>query len=305
MRTTVSADITFKDYYHKFIENSKSEVAKLNNEIIAINAVIDRLHQCIIPRREDIRTNYGLTLDRYIEFKTKEYNPELALYKRVRYLYNKQNQNNNDRDLNNLLNYIQALAKKNEIKVKLEYATEKVNMTYNKYQEYVFEYYNKVQSVLLMGDAYKFNNGIGSISINRFKISKRPVRIDIKETNNNYKKIIAEGKTPYDEAMAKWCKEHGYEYDGVKYKVNKVVDHVYRIYINETDKRYKCKMSFWSANYINAKYRKNTYQEIADAYCKTLEDIFRLQVSIDIKLKLLLIKFPGYFVNFVRDVNKQ
>ena len=305
MRATVSADITFKDYYHKFIENSKSEVARLNNEIIAINAVIDRFHQCLIPRREDIRTNYGLTLDRYIEFKTKEYNPELALYKRVRYLYNKRNQDNNDIDLSNLLNYTQALAKKNEIKVKLELATEKVNMTYNKYQEYVFEYYNKVQSILLMGDAYKFNNGIGSISINRFKVTKRPIRIDIKETNNNYKKIIAEGKTPYDEAMAEWCEEHGYEYDGVKYKVNRIVNHVYRIYINETDKRYKCKMSFWSANYINSKYRKNTYQEIADTYCKTLEDIFRLQVSVDIKLKLLLIKFPGYFVNFVRDVNKQ
>lgn len=305
MRTIVSADITFKDYYHKFIENSKSEVAKLNNETIAINAVIDRLHQCIIPRRGDIRINYGLTLDRYIEFKTKEYNPELALYKRVRYLYNKQNQNDNDRDLNNLLNYVQALAKKNEIKIKLEYAIEKVNMTYNKYQEYVFEYYNKVQSVLLMGDAYKFNNGIGSISINRFKVTKRPIRIDIKETNNNYKKIIAEGKTPYNEAMAEWCKEHGYKYDGVKYKVNRIVNHVYRIYINETDKRYKCKMSFISANYINTKYRKSNYQEIVDTYCKTFEDIFKLQVSIDIKLKLLLIKFPGYFVNFVRDVNKQ
>lgn len=305
MRATVSADITFKDYYHKFIENSKSEVARLNNEIIAIDAVIDRLYQYLIPRREEIHNQFGLTLDRYIEFKNKEFNPELALYKKVRYIYNKRLKDYNERDLNNLLSFTQALIKKNEIQTKLDIANEKVNMTYNKYQEYVFEYYNKVQSILLMGDAYKFNNGIGLISINRFKISKRPVRIDIKETNNNYKKIISEGKTPYDEAMAKWCEEHGYEYDGVKYKVNRVVDHVYRIYINETDKKYKCKMSFWSANYINAKYRKNTYKEIADTYCKTLEDIFRLQVSIDIKLKLLLIKFPGYFVNFVRDVNKQ
>lgn len=304
MRITVSADIIFKDYYNKFINKSKTEVANLNNQINAINDIIDRFYLDLLPRREYIKHVFGLDINRYIEFNNKEFNPINSLYKKVSYINRYKYKDEYKNDINSLLNYCSAINKKQELIEEKELAEIKANMNYNTYQNYVFEYYNKVEEILLMGEGYTFNNGIGCISINRFKASN-PIKIDIKETGNNYRKIISEGKIPYDKSNAEFCKNNGIEYNGVKYKVNKIVDHVYRIFITNTDKRYKCKISFTSANYINSKYRKSTYQEIVDTYCHNLEDIFRLQVSIDVKLKLLLIKFPGYYVNFVRDVNKQ
>jgi len=306
MSYKVSADITYKDYYNRFIEHSKSKLAKVNEELEKIQDVIDNTYQYLYPRRGEIRHTLGLTLDNYIvEFVNKEYNPLKALQNKVNYIYNKKRNDSNRHLVVSLLNYCQALERKNKVLDDKRIAEIKVNMTYTKYQEYVFDYYCKVHEVLLMGEGYKFTNGIGVISINRFKITKRPIRIDIKTTNENRKRILKNGGELYDDAIGEWCKEHNIEYNASKYKVNQIVSHVYRIYINETDRTWKTKISFWCTNYINAKYRCSTYQEIVDKYCNTLEDIFRLQVSIDIKVKLLLIKFPGYYVNFIRDVDKQ
>ena len=301
----ISSDITFKDYYNKFIESCKTQLAKVNEQLDKLDIYIDQYYNFLFARKEEIRKTIGITLDNYVvEFVNKEYNPEKALFKKIKYAYTKKLNETNNKLIVGILNYCHALDRKHKYNNDKKLIEQKLNMSFTTYQEYVFNYYSKVHEMLLSGCAYKFSSKIGFMHIDRFPIKYSNVKIDIKETNRNRRKLLAEGKTPYNEALANWHKEHNIEYNGVKYKVNRFVSHTYKILITRDKRDYRNKIAFNSTNYINAKYRGSSYQEIADTYCKTVDDIMKLQVSIDIKLKLLLIKYPGYYINFVRSYDE-
>ena len=299
-----TADITIKNHYTNFINSSKVELSRINKELERINKMIDIGHQYLTPRREEIRVQFGLTLDNYIEYNNKEINPISALLKKVNYIRARKVNDDNIGLSTSLYNYCQALEIKSSILERKRIIDKKVNLTFNEYQQYVFDFYSEVHKILLEGKGYIIKC-VGTFHIDRYKVTKRPVRIDIAETSKNRRKLIEEGKIPYDPAMAKWCKEHNQEYNGVKFKVNKIVNHEYKIKLTDNPKNFVPKLAYININYINAKYKNLSYDEILDKYCKTLEDIYRLQVSLNVKLSLLLIKFPGYYVNFIRDVSKQ
>ena len=66
----------------------------------------------------------------------------------------------------------------------------------------------------------------------------------------------------------------------------------------------KSMLEYEHVEYISAKYRGNTQQEIADKICKTKEDIYKLQVDIKYKLNVLLYLYPMSYLNFVRNAEE-
>lgn len=303
MREKISADIDIKKHYSNFINKSKVELYKATEELEQIDIELDKKHQYLTARREMIHSTLGLDLNDYTEFTDREYVSNSPLFRKVAYYKFKYRDKESVDYIIVIANYSRSLEIRNEIFERKHLAEIKANLTYTEYQKYLFDYYSKVHEVLLKGEAYK-TRVTGTLHIDRYKL-RNPIRIDIKETGKNYRAIINAGGLPYDKAEADWCAEHGYDYEGIKYKVNHIVDYGYKIRCTDFGRRYKVKIDFIPSNYINAKYRDMTYQEIVDKYCNTLEDIYRLQVCLKIKLRLLLLKFPGCYVNFVRDVNKQ
>ena len=82
----------------------------------------------------------------------------------------------------------------------------------------------------------------------------------------------------------------------------KVDDYVYQF---RFDKSFVCncrKPDYDRSEYVNAKLRGLSYKEIADTYCKTIEDIYDLPVDIRYKLNILLYKDSTKYLNFIRHV---
>ena len=303
MKQRISADIDIKQHYSNFINKSKVELYKIEEELKKVEFELENKHQYLFARKEEIASTIGLILDDYAEFTDKEFVSKSPLTRKTAYYKTKYKNTDTYVYLIIVTNYCRTLAKRNDLLESKYLAEIKVNLTFAEYQKYLFDYYSKVHEVLLNGEAYK-TRITGSLHIDRYKF-KHPVRIDLKETGKNYRKIIKSGGLPFNQAEADWCTEHGYEYEGIKYKVNHILNYAYKIRCTDYGTKHKIKIDFIPSNYINIKYRNLTYQEIIDNYCKTLEDIYRLQVCLRVKLKLLLLKFPGMYVNFVRDVNKQ
>lgn len=303
MKTRVSADIDIKQHYSNFINKNKVELYRIEEELKKVENELENKHQYLSARKGEIASTIGLILDDYVEFTDKEFVSRSPLTRKTAYYKTKYKDTNVYIYLIIVTNYCRTLAKRNNLFESKYLAELKVNLTFTDYQKYLFDYYSKVHEVLLKGEAYK-TRITGSLHIDRYR-TKHPVRIDLKQTGINYREIIKSGGLPFDQAEADWCAEHGYEYEGIKYKVNHIINYFYKIRCTDYGRKHKIKLDFFPSNYINVKYRKLTYQEIVDNYCKTLEDIYGLQVCLNVKLRLLLLKFPGMYVNFVRDVNKQ
>lgn len=298
-------DVTLNDYYYKFIDNNKFRIKELNNKLnnIAINK--SECHKYLTDNLDAIKQIVGIDLNTCEEYTNKQYVEKM----KSRNIALNFIRNNNDTAKKVLtiaiLKYCSLLINEYKYNKELNIRKEYIKLNYIQYKDIVSNYYNKVHKVLLQGYAYKFNCKLGSFVINRWNFDEdKTAIVDYNETNKRKKEIIAAGKKPYNNAEAKYYKDHGLEYDGVPYIVYKSIDKWYEFRFigrRETAPKY---IDFQKTEYINAKFRGMTHQQMADTFCKTEDDIYNLPVDIKVKLNILLYKNPSAYLNFIRTNNR-
>lgn len=299
-------DVVLNDYYYKFIDNNKARIRELNKKINVLVANKSESYKYLTDNIDAIKEIVDIDLRKCEEYVDNTYKDNMkSRNAALRFI-----KNNNDTAKKILviaiLKYCSILTNEHKYNEELNIRKDYLKLNYIQYKDIASKYYNKVHKVLLQGYAYKFSSKLGSFVINRWNLdnSAKPV-IDYNESNKRKKELIAAGKKPYKEAEARYCKEHGLEYNGVPYIVYKTMDKWYEFRFigrRETAPKY---MEFQRTEYINAKFRGMTHQEMADTFCKTEEDIYNLPVDIKVKLNILLYKNPSAYLNFIRSNNRK
>lgn len=298
-------DIKIKEYYLRYIFNAERDSKKYEEDLIEIEKAKNSLYDFINENKSKLYNVFDIDLECYsLEFKRRKYNPSETLYKQTLRLI-KTVEDENKVLLFQLLKYCYRLKDEYDTNKLIYIANRRKELSFKDYKEYVNKYYLCVHKALLEGYGYKFAGGIGTLIINYYKIDN-PVKpkIDYAETNRRKKEIIAKGLKPYDEKEAAWYKARNIPYDGVEYRVYLNKRFCYDITFVDSKIFHKRELDYQRTEYVHAKLRGLSYQEMADKYCNTFDDIINLNVDIKYKLNIFLYKFPEKYLNFVRNAEQ-
>lgn len=295
---------TIKTYYLHFIRKAKQEYYDNKAKLKVLQNKHSELKDVIRKHKDYIRDKYGLSVDKYNEYTLNEYNPgnalESAFNRCVSNCHNVLDKNL----FSKCLAYCYNLTKIDNTERTIAYAKKRIDIKPGVYEKYIRRYYEEVHKQILEGNGYKFTNQIGTLVINHWKTDK-PLKtiLDYKATAIKKKELQDKGIKIYNDNEAAWYAARHIPYDGVDYRVFKEDNHFYEICFINT-KICNSTYVFKHSEYVNAKLRGITHQQIADKYCHTFDDIVHLPVDIKVKLNILLYKDPNKYLNFVRNADQ-
>ena len=298
-------EVDIADYYKAFINNANSDIEKY---------------------QEERKTNYDLLLS------TKDYISKYILYVNHQFGINlKENFTNSwtkesyceDEHLTNIVNielktavgedriillqllrYSEVLKFIHNCDKKIELAKNRSKITPKQYKEYIKKYYMQgVHKALLDGHAYRFSHGIGDLMINYWKYVNgvRGKIVDWNATNKRKQEILDAGLKLYNKEEAEIYKIRGLKYDGIPYVVYKTNSEYYDIELVNCKSFSKANVKFKHANYIPAKFRKKTPDDIANQF-SSVDEIAVQDLGIRHKLIVALEKDPTLYLKYIRNV---
>lgn len=302
----MTPDVKLKDYYLKFIRNVNNDISKYREQLVLIKEKLSVQYETITNYYDFYKNNYDINLNDYSEYSNKNYNPSNTLYVKINKFINIEEDAVNRNKLHQITKYCNLLRNKYDTLNLINLTNERKKLSFSKYREIVFNYYNKVHKCVLEGNGYKFNYGIGIFCINRWKVNQKAIRprIDYNETRLRKQELIAQGKKIYNENQAAWYEARGIPYDGIDYRVFKTETHTYEMTFIKSNILSKSAIQFKHAEYINIKHRGKSYTQMADI-CKTFDDIINFQVDIKYKLNMMLYKYPNTYMNFIRNAEQE
>lgn len=294
-------DIKIKDYYLQFINDAKVDIHRYNEKIKQLKELKESYIKDINDNIDNIKKYIKIDLDNYTkEWVEKTYNPTESLYQYL-IVYLRKYSNNNDakKYLITLIKYCNVLRNINTYTKSIALASKRRALPLKEYKNYVYKYYCKVHKCILEGNAYRFNNGIGTLIINYWKLQKFKPTIDYSLTKKRKLEIIAKGLRPYDVEEAKMYKAKGIPYDGVKYEVFRDATHYFDIGIFDSKICHHRAFRFQVSKSINHKFRSLGDNGLAEKY-KTIDEISKLQVDIRHKINILINVDKTKYLNYVR-----
>lgn len=301
-------DIKLKNYYLKFIYDSKADIAEYTKELKEVIKIKTELINYITENEHIYINKFNIDLNNYItEWIDKKYNKDETLFNLTIKILIALNESGVDKSpLMQLIKYCNIIRKEYNYIKSIELAKQRSNLKLGQYRNYVIAYYNKVHKCCLEGYGYRFGFGIGTYCINRWNIpnsSKFKAKVDYKATNERKKQLLEMGYKLYDEEDAKLYEARGIPYDGIKYIVYQNIGSYYEFTFIKSN-IFTDNLEYQRTEYVNKAFRGLSYTEIADKYCKNIDDIYNLQVDIKYKLNILLYLYPNKYLNFIRNLDE-
>lgn len=300
------SDANIKDFYLCFISSAKKDIIEYTEKLKEVKKIKQELYNYINDNKNKLLESFNLNITNYdLEWIKQQYNDSEALYNRcIRYI-NVVNEHPNKIILLQVIKYCNTLRNEYNFNRLINLALKRKNLTFKEYRKYIKQYFIKVHQCVLEGMGYEFSYGIGIYLITRWKTheSIKPV-LDYAETNKRKKELIAKGIKIYNDLEATWYKARNIPYNGVDYRVFKKADYLYEIgFINSTIFSNN-NLEYERNEYVNRTLRGMGYKEIADKYCKSINDIYSLPLDIKYKLNILLYMFPNKYLNFIRNAEQ-
>lgn len=290
-----AADINIRDNYLAFHHKSIYEYNTLEKKLARLDDAKEKTWNDLIPRREDIRDYFKITISNNIDY----INLGEQLNKEFR-----KNDNSNRRELLILLiKYCSIITNIKDTIAALNIANKKQNLSFSDYRQYVVTYYSKVHKFLLQGKAYRYNNGIGTLYIDRVQIKAEGKKIDFHKTKLRKEELLKQGVKLYNKQDAEKALFLGLPYDGVDYRVWLRAPAYYSLKFIHS-KYFKKEYDFAPISYIHQKYRDYNQDQLALEVCENDNDIYNLQIDLRTKIAIYLKRNPERYINFIRDYNE-
>lgn len=297
-----------RDYYIRFINSIDKDIEMYEDALEDIYKAKMDLVKIFDDNRIILDEYFGIDFDKfYTELIECQYNPKKQLLKYVQELSDA----DWDRELNKLLiqlkRYCVTLEQEYKYKTLIRYAHKRRLLNYSDYIVYVRKFYRELQRHLLNGEGVRFSNGLGILRFDYTKITgngRLKFMIDSRQTRLNKEELIRRGLNPYDKKVDAFCKENNIPYDGRAYVVYTDRDFFYQLKFRNGAVWRGGLLEFQPANYVHLLYKGMSFDEIAEKYCNSFEDIVNLQVDVKTKLSLLLRRYPTYYLKFLRNEKK-
>lgn len=299
-------DIKIKEFYLRYVYNAKRDIETYTNTYTSVRESINQLHDYIENYQEELLKVYDIDLNKFeTEWIKREYNVTEYLYKQIIRLIKVIDDSEKKSLLVQILKYCYKLKEAYNTNKLINIARRREHLTLKDYKELVNKYYMAVHKAILEGFGYKYCGGIGTYIVNYYKIDNptKP-KIDYAETNKRKKELLARGLKLYDEKEALWYKARGIPYDGVEYRVYLDKKFYYDFTFINSKVFKKKELDYKRTEYVHAKLRGMSYQEMAETLCNNLDDIVSLNVDLKYKLNIYLHKYPDKYLNFVRNAEQ-
>lgn len=298
-------DIKIKEFYLRYVFNAKRDVEKYKNLLEEIINHKSLLYSQIESYKDKILINYNIDLNSYYEWINKTYNKDKDLYNDIIKILKHIDDNEDRSILLNIIKYTFKLKEEFNTNRLIIIAKKREKLTLKEYKAIVHKYYMQVHKCLLEGFGYKYQGGIGTYLINYYKLNykTKPV-IDYAETNKRKKELLEKGYKLYDEKEAAWYAARNIPYDGKEYRVYLDKKFYYDFDFINSNIFKKKELDYKRTEYVHAKLRGMSYQDMADKLCNNIDDIVNLNVDIKYKLNILLYKYPETYLNFVRNAEQ-
>ena len=290
-----AADINIRDNYLSFHHKSIYEYNILEKKLKSLNDAKDEVWQNLLPRKEDIQQHFKFTISNNIDF--------ISLGEKL--LKEFRTKDNDDRRelLILLIKYCSIITNISNTEKELKLADKKRNLNFSDYRYFVFRYYSKVHKFLLQGKAYRYNNGIGTLYIDRIQIKAEGKKIDFHKTKLRKEELLKQGVKLYNKQDAVKAEFLGIPYDGVDYRVWLRAPAYYSLKFIHS-KYFKKEYDFAPISYIHQKYRDYNQDQLALEVCENDNDIYNLQIDLRTKIAIYLKRNPERYINFIRDYNE-
>lgn len=299
----MTCDLNKKEYYFNFINKAKIDKYRYSNKIKELSENIKAAKYIIFENIEDIETLLGQQITTRREIVDEIIDNDNYLYqlafRKLRYEDNP----NNRKLLITVSRYCNLIKSKIKYNKLIKLCDLRVNVSYKDFRDIIEKYYNGVNKAILNGFGYEYNNGLGVLSINRYKLPENVDKVvDFSSTRKAKLELLEKGLKPYDKSEAELYAAKGIPYDGVEYTKYKRGSYYYEITLSNCKIYSTANIQFYKDKKLG-KFKGMSYEDIA-AICKTDDDIYNLQVDTTVKLNAILIKHPEYFYKFIRNVEE-
>lgn len=298
----MTADIKIKEYYAEYIAKAKTDhylYEQKLKELQNTKANLELYFSSNIVKIEAINKKYNLGF----HWDNLEVNEADNIYhNKLSKLLTTVEIPDDRQELIQISKYCRCIDNIALYKSRIDKANSRSEVTYKRYRQIVELYYNRVQRCLLNGFGYRFQYGLGILSINRWRSRNEHSRVNFNETRKAKLKLIAEGKKPWNNEEAKLYEAKGIPYDGIKYTVyddNKIY---YQLELQNSNVFSDRSLKYYKEKNTTI-YRGMSYQDIANT-CKSDEDVYNLKVDLMTKVQISLIKHPENFLKFVRNAEQ-
>ena len=287
----------------------KERYAKLREDY---NASLNALLQTIKELRLDVEDNisvykeqFNVNLNDYEEYRTNTYIDGSFLKIAKELFINRKDNYNIVADLFTLYNYATKQKEAKIIQDNIAKCDKIINIKLNDYCELLRKFYTEVhRQMILNGYGYVFEGHIGWTCINRVKIIGRGSCIDYAATKKNKAKLREAGVRIYNKEEAQWCKENGFEYNGVDGRVFLTNEYAYEIPLIGCTLPNGYKYRLEISNYRGREIRKFTNDKIREIAKDDINTICDYPLDIRAKLNLCDEIDKKLYLNFIRNENQ-
>lgn len=301
-------DIEIKHYYNKYLEDANNDLIKFQEEYeVAINIKNDT--RKFIKEQIRVINNININLSDYKqEWIIGKYNPNNDLLNKLNSKLELYNNGEERIVILQLIKYCNVLKKCNQLNTAIDLAKRRHELSYKEYRKFVANYYQYgVHKCCIEGYAYNYGYGIGDLIINKWKFTKTEHSnntkvIDYKATNNAKKKLILEGKIPYNKEDAEIYKLRGIKYEGIPYVVYKEKNDFYEIAIINNRYINPQNLKFEHHETISANLRNKGFEQIAQECSK--DEILHLKCDIRYKLIIYNCADKTAYLKYIRNVEQ-
>lgn len=298
--------INTKYYYQLMISNCKKANDNNIKKLEDINKELKILYEDIKDRVDVYKKEFDIDITKYEEFKSNKYITGEFFRVTKGLLINKKGNYELKGDLFDLYNLAKTQKVINNIEREIKFNEKLINIEYKDYNKLIKTYYTEVQRQLILeGNAYHFEGALGMIFINRCKVRKRKPTIDYAATKKRKAELAAQGKRIYNKEEAEWCKERNINYDGIDGRVYQDIEYIYEIPLVNC-RLQNCKdAKFTPTDYISAKFRGKTYNDIIEACHHNINEICNANLDIKKKLKLCNEVNKILYTKYIRHENQE
>lgn len=299
-------DVDRRSFYLRYITNAEKDAEEYRKQRETAKKIKEELYNYVDKYKTILKSKYNIDVESYeLEWGKKQYNPGEALYnKLIRYVSVIESTDPEKSILFQAIKYCNALRNEYNYTRLTELAYKRKNLSYKGYTYALNIYFMKVHKCLLEGNGYEFSHGLGVMMISRWKLGNNAVKkLDYAATKKLKQEILNRGGKLYDKLEAEWYKKRNIPYDGEDYRVFSTTDVVYDIRFYNSKICSDKYMEYKHPQYVYHTYRGMTQQQLANT-CKTEEEIYNFPVDLNMKLRMLLIKYPNKYLNFVRNAEQ-
>lgn len=302
------ADINIKDYYLQFIHDAKINANEYKEQLDQVEEVKENVHKYLSEHKEQLIDTYHIDITTFdLEWNKKQYNVEEDLYKRLIKLFNITEENKDREILVQAIKYCNVLKREHKLIRLIELCNKRKSISLKEYKSYISKFFIQVHKCVLNGMGYRFGNGIGTFVINYWKmdpkLNRHNKKLDYAATRKKKEELLALGKKLYDEKEAQWYAARNIPYDGVDYRIYKNDTCFYEITFIKS-KILKNNVEYQRTEYSHKDYRGLTQEELAEKFCKTVEDVYPMRMDIRYKLNVMLHIDPTKYLNFIRNAEQ-